>query len=149
MTTNAENLAKAWILGLDPSILLRISNEKWFSRCFLPLKLLLSCPSLVPTQNGCCSHFISMVLCSSRSGPRIFTTLAKRDFQCSEQAQTALVSIWSWGSLLQRTFLPLQQGWFLLQRDWTSLQRTLLALTHLSASKLGFFSSFCAFLYLL
>ena len=57
MTTNAENLAKAWTIGLDPSILVRIPREQWFSKCFLPLKLVLSRPPLVVIENGCCSPF--------------------------------------------------------------------------------------------
>ena len=75
MTTNVENLANAWILGLDPSILVRISKEKWFFRCFLSLKLVLSRPPLVVSQNGCCSPFMSRVSCSSRLGPCIFAAV--------------------------------------------------------------------------
>ena len=77
MTTTTENLSKAWILALEPSILVRITKEKWFSRCFLSLKLFLSCPSLDHFQNGYCSPFMSRVLCSNRSGPRIFVAASK------------------------------------------------------------------------
>ena len=77
MTRNAENLAKAWILSLDPSILVRISKEKWFSRCFLSLKLVISRPPLVVSQNGSYSLFMFRVSCFSRSGPHIFTTASK------------------------------------------------------------------------
>ena len=52
MTTNVENQAKAWILGLDPSILERISKEQWFSKCFLSLQLVLSRPRFILPQNG-------------------------------------------------------------------------------------------------
>ena len=57
MTTNTKNLAKAWIIGLGPSIFVRISKEQWFSKCFLLLKLVLSRPPIVLTQNSCCSPF--------------------------------------------------------------------------------------------
>ena len=52
MTTNVENLAKALILALDTSILVRIPKEQWFSKFFLSLKLVLSHPPLVFVQNG-------------------------------------------------------------------------------------------------
>ena len=77
MTKNAKNLAKAWILGLDPSIFVRISKEQWFSKFFLPLKLVFSCPPLVLTQNGCYSPFYvqGFVLQQVRTGY----------FRCSEK----------------------------------------------------------------
>ena len=52
MTINAENLAKAWILDIDPSLLVGISKEQWFSRFSLSLKLLLRRPLIVITKNG-------------------------------------------------------------------------------------------------
>ena len=61
MITNAENLAKAWILCLDPSILVKMFKENWFSRCFRSLKLALSHPFFLIFQNGYSSPFYVQV----------------------------------------------------------------------------------------
>ena len=83
MTTNAENLAKAFILGLDPSILVRNPKEQWFSKCFLSLKLVLSRPIFSLPKMVVVPFYMSRVLCSNKSGLCIFTAV-KRDSSCNE-----------------------------------------------------------------
>ena len=65
-TINAGNLGKTQILGLSPSILVRISKEKWVLKVFslsqnAPLLSFLRCPQMAVAH-----LFLSRVSCSNR-----------------------------------------------------------------------------------
>ena len=78
---NIEILVRAWILGLNPSILRRIFKEIKFSRCFSLYNWVPSIFSLPLPWKWLLLLLYPRVSCSSRSGQRIFT--AAKGLSCS------------------------------------------------------------------